>query len=332
MDTVQISHGSGGAMSEFLIDKVFKKYLSDFLLFDGEDGGIFPNNGKMAVSTDSFVVSPIFFHGGDIGKLSVCGSSNDVAMMGAKPRFITLGFILEEGLSFSTLHAILESMSRELKKQNLMILSADTKVVPRGNVDKIFINTTVIGEVVKPLSIKYLSLGDDIILSGPVGAHGGVIFCARNTIDLQTQLESDCQSLYEFLEPLFYSDIELHALRDVTRGGLASVLNEWVRASDCDILVRESNICVPDEVRGVCEILGLDAYSLASEGAFVLALPKKSSKLALSKLHEAGLKQACIIGEIRQKQASNPSVTIANAWGSERFLDYPQGELLPRIC
>ncbi len=333
MQRIKLAHGSGGAATQELISNVFEKYLSSFLQGFGEDGGIFNvDMGRLAVSTDSYVVSPLFFPGGDIGKLSICGSCNDVAMMGAKPKFLTLGFILEEGLEIETLQKILESMAQEINKNDLKILSADTKVVPKGSVDKIFINSTAIGEIIKPCSVKNLANGDAIILSSPIGAHGGVIFCARNEINLKSDLKSDCRSLFCFLDSLLQTDLNLHALRDATRGGLAAVLNEWANSANCDILIQEDEIKIPKEVGGICEILGLEAYSLANEGAFLLALPKDEAKKALEILHQAGLGDASIIGEIRAKSLSIPRVILQNSWGSMRFLDNPVGELLPRIC
>lgn len=334
MQTIQMAHGSGGVQTNELIQKVFKKYLGKFLVSDGEDGGVFlSDKKKYATSTDSFVVSPLFFAGGDIGKLSICGSSNDVVMMGAIPKFITLGFIMEEGLKIALLEKILDSMRDELQKTNLKILSADTKVVGKGSVDKIFINTTVIGEVVSDVSIKQLAEDDVIILSGSIGNHGGVIFCARNEIGISSNLQSDCKQLFGMLKPIFDKKIPIHTLRDATRGGLACVLNEWAEASQMDIVVSEQEIKIDDEVQGICEILGLEAYSLANEGVCLIATPREFADeiLALLRAHSDG-SNASIIGKITKKTTEIPRVILENPWGSKRFLDYPQGELLPRIC
>lgn len=334
MQTIQMAHGSGGVQTNELIQKVFKKYLGDFLISDGEDGGVFLSDAKRyATSTDSFVVSPLFFAGGDIGKLSICGSSNDVAMMGAIPKFITLGFIMEEGLEIALLEKILDSMRNELLKTNLKILSADTKVVGKGSVDKIFINTTAIGEVVSDVSIKKLAEDDVIILSGSIGNHGGVIFCARNEIGISSNLQSDCKQLYAMLKPIFEKKIPIHTLRDATRGGLACVLNEWAEASQMDIAINEQEVKIDDEVQGICEILGLEAYSLANEGVCLIATPREFANevLTLLRAHPDG-KNASIIGKMTKKTTQIPRVILENPWGSKRFLDYPQGELLPRIC
>ncbi|WP_104697523.1 MULTISPECIES: hydrogenase expression/formation protein HypE [unclassified Helicobacter] len=335
MQTIQIAHGSGGAQTNELIEKIFLKYLGSFFVSQGEDGGVFDaNSKKYVVSTDSFVVSPLFFSGGDIGKLSICGSSNDVVMMGAIPRFVTLGFIMEEGLEISVLEKILESMQKELAQTNLKILSADTKVVGKGSVDKIFINTTAIGEVICDISIQNLQEEDVIILSSDIGNHGSVIFCERNDLGITSNIQSDCKQLYGLLENILKNnEIKIHTIRDATRGGLASVLNEWAQSSQMDILIQEEAIRISNEVRGICEILGLEAYALANEGVCVIALPQRYANQVLEMLqsHSDG-KNASIIGKVIQKQTQFPRVILQNAWGSKRFLDLPQGELLPRIC
>lgn len=333
MQMVQLAHGSGGIQTQEFIEKVFEKYLGEFFISKREDAGVFMANGKFASSTDTYVVNPLFFSGGDIGKLSICGSSNDVLMMGAIPRYITIGFIIEEGLEVEVLERVLESMRSEIKKTQLKILSADTKVVEKGSVDKLFINTTAIGEVVEDISIQNLQEGDVIILSGSIGAHGGVIFCARNEVNLNSSLKSDCKQLYSMFAKVFSNHGLIHTMRDATRGGIASVLNEWCESCDMDILIDEESIPVSSEVQGICEILGLEPYVLANEGTCILAVAKKDAirVLELLHMHEDG-KEACIIGEICKKSSSNARVILKNAWGGMRFLDHPQGELLPRIC
>ncbi|PAF42279.1 hydrogenase expression/formation protein HypE [Helicobacter sp. 11S03491-1] len=336
MKTITLAQGNGGRETNELIDKVFKKYLGDFLLSLDEDAGVFSNdkNTTYSVSTDSYVVTPIFFPGGDIGKLSICGSSNDVAMMGAKPKYINIGFILEEGLEIQELEEILKGMAKELRYTGIKILSADTKVVPKGNTDKIFINTTAIGEIKKhSISSKNLKQGDAIILTGNIGSHGCVIFCSRSEIELHSDLKSDCKQLYPMLERVFETQIPIHALRDATRGGLAGVMNEWANNSKVNICLEEQSIPILKEVQGVCEILGLEPYSLANEGACVLGVPMEYAKevCSLLKAHPDG-KEAVVIGRVEGEDISTPRVILKNAWGSKRYLDYPQGELLPRIC
>lgn len=329
---VVLSHGNGGVESKQLIDTIFLRHLGKFMPHNGEDAGIGKSVGEFALSTDSFVITPCVFSGGDIGKLSVCGSSNDVAMMGARARFLSAGFIIEEGLDFKTLEQIVISMANELDLLGLTLLSADTKVVPKGSADKIFINTTALGDIIYPhLSQNNLELDDCIIVSGNVGTHGSVIYCARNEIALQSNLQSDCAQLFPMLEPIFSTNARIHALRDATRGGIASVLNEWAQASNVGIELLEWQIPVLDSVRGVCEILGLEPYTLANEGVCVLSVPKQDCEkiLTLLQSHPLG-KNACVIGKV---VAENPQkVILQNAYGGKRYLEYPQGELLPRIC
>ncbi|PAF48505.1 hydrogenase expression/formation protein HypE [Helicobacter sp. 12S02634-8] len=336
METITLAHGNGGKEGNELIEKVFEKYLGAFLLGKGEDAGVFEGSKAKGycMSTDSYVISPIFFAGGDIGKLSVCGSSNDVSMMGAKPKYMSVGFILEEGFALFELEKILASMAKELAYTDIKLLSADTKVVPKGNADKIFINTTAIGELQIPnISAKNIQDGDVIILSGDIGSHGSVIFCARSEIGLQSGLMSDCKQLYPMLKNVFAANVSLVALRDATRGGLAAVLNEWANTSDVDILLEETKIPIAKEVQGVCEILGLEPYSLANEGVCVLCVKACDAQAVCEILqaHPDG-KQAAIIGEVKSKSSTTPRVLLQNSWGTKRYLDCPQGELLPRIC
>lgn len=335
MGTITLAQGNGGVESNELINKVFKKYLGDFLRGENEDAGVFSTGGtSYCTSTDSYVISPIFFPGGDIGKLSICGSSNDVAMMGGRPRYITIGFIIEEGFEIEELEKILSSIKKELAYTSLQVISADTKVVPKGNVDKIFINTTAIGEIEKEgISAKNLQEGDCIILSGNIGTHGSVIFCSRSEIDLHSNLQSDCTQLYPLLKEIFDSSISINALRDATRGGLAAVLNEWANTSGVDIVLEEESIPVLKEVKGVCEILGLEPYALANEGVCVFSVPLSEAQKVCEILrsHPDG-KNASIIGKVEKKNTSTPRVVLKNAWGTKRYLDYPQGEILPRIC
>lgn len=337
MSNITLAHGSGGNKTNELINSVFLKYLGEFFVSKNEDAGEFVANGNYALSTDSFVITPIFFKGGDIGKLAVCGSSNDVAMKGAKPEFISIGFILEEGLEIEVLEKILISIRDELKKQNLKILSADTKVVNKGSADKIYINTTAFGKIIKNgISSQNLKIGDKIILSAPIGSHGASIFSNREEINLESNLKSDCAQLYPMLETLFLdSSLEIHALRDATRGGLSAVLHEWSEASEVMILVNEHTLPISDEVKGVCELLGLDAYMLANEGVCVLSVPaiQAESILKVLKSHELG-QEAVIIGEVIEKKENlkNGRVIIENEFGVKRFMESLEGDILPRIC
>ena len=327
---VTLAMGNGGEESSELIEKLFFKYFKNEILSKGEDGAILDIKKEIATSSDSFTVSPIFFNGGDIGKLSICGSCNDVAMMGAKPKYLTCSFIIEEGLSLRDLEKIVRSMKKELEINGAIVVSGDTKVVPKGAVDKIFINTTAIGEVIKKgISISNLKEGLDIIVSRDIGAHGATIFAAREGIELESNLKSDCASLYPQVEALIKNDIDIRVLRDATRGGVGAVLNEWARGSNLSIKVFEEKVPVSSEVRGICELLGFEPLTLANEGTFVLALPKTQSKKALEVLKEFN-ENASIIGEVDSLYPKR--VYLESSWGTKRFLDMPTGELLPRIC
>lgn len=274
-----------------------------------------------------------FFAGGDIGKLSVCGSCNDVAMMGAKARYLSASFMLEEGFKCSELLRIVESFATTLKQSGAKLISADTKVLPKGALDKIFITTTAMGEFCYPhLNLSAFTIPQDcaMIVSGNIGTHGAVIYSNREGINLHSDLQSDCALLYPILEPLFKEKIKLYALRDATRGGIASVLNEWANASNIGIIVEAEKLPILPQVRGICELLGFEAYNLANEGMCVLSVAKDDAERALEILHQNGAANATQIG---YTTAENPKkVILQTAFGAKRFLDYPSGELLPRIC
>ena len=333
-DSILLSHGSGGVESQNLITELFYPLLEGCVIGGGEDAGIADlKDTKFAVSTDGYVVSPIFFAGGDIGKLSVCGSCNDVAMMGAKARYLSASFMLEEGFKCSELLRIVESFATTLKQSGAKLISADTKVLPKGALDKIFITTTAMGEFCYPhLNLSAFTIPQDcaIIVSGNIGTHGAVIYSNREGINLHSDLQSDCALLYPILEPLFASNLTLYALRDATRGGIASVLNEWANASNIGIIVEAEKLPILPQVRGICELLGFEAYNLANEGMCVLSVAKDDAERALEILHQNGAANATQIG---YTTAENPKkVILQTAFGAKRFLDYPSGELLPRIC
>lgn len=251
-------------------------------------------------------------------------------MMGAKPKYLTCSVIIEEGFEMSQLERIVSSMKKELAINGAKVVSGDTKVVPRGSVDKIFINTTGIGEVLyKGISANSLSEGDIILLSRDIGDHGAALFGAREGIELSSSLKSDCASLFPVVQKLIEADINIVALRDATRGGISNVLNEWARQSNICVEVQEDTIEVSDEVMGICELLGFDAMSLANEGTFVVALKNEDAQQCL-KILEQFHTTAAIIGEVSLKHRKR--VVLHSAWGSSRFLDMPSGELLPRIC
>ena len=331
MKTITLAHGNGGQENNELISKVFYKAFKNDILEKSEDAAVI-HNGELAFSTDSFTVSPIEFPGADIGKLAVCGTCNDLAMMGAQPKYLTCSVIIEEGFEVKTLNRIVESMKKELEKNNAIVVSGDTKVVPRGSVDKIFINTTGIGEIKqKGISSNNIQEDDVIIVSNSIGKHGATIFAAREGIDFSTSLESDCASLWPVVEKLIENGIEIRALRDATRGGVSAVLNEWSKQSDICIEIEEEKIPVCDEVNGVCEMLGFEALSLANEGTFVMAISKDQEEKAMDVLKSLETSsEASIIGTVTKKHIGK--VVLNTAWGTQRFIDLPTGELLPRIC
>ncbi len=329
MKTITLAHGNGGQENNELISKVFYKAFKNDILEKSEDAAVI-HNGKLAFSTDSFTVSPLFFPGSDIGKLAVCGTCNDLAMMGAKPKYLTCSVIIEEGFDFRSLEKIVRSMKKELEVNGAIVVSGDTKVVPRGSVDKIFINTTGIGEIQKKgISSNNITKKDVILVSRDIGAHGATIFASREGIDMSSSLQSDCASLYPQVKALIDADIKITALRDATRGGVAAVLNEWASQSNICVEVEEDKIPISDEVNGICELLGFEAMALANEGTFVLAIEKEDASKALEILKRTN-ETASIIGTVSDQYIGK--VVLNSAWGTKRFLELPTGELLPRIC
>ncbi len=326
---ITLAHGNGGQENSELISKIFYKYFKNDILKKSEDSAVI-EDGKLAFSTDSFTVTPLFFSGGDIGKLSICGTCNDLAMMGAKPKYLTCSVIIEEGFSIRELEKIVRSMKSELKINGAIVVSGDTKVVPKGAVDKLFINTTGIGEIeYSGISASNLKKGMSILVSRNIGSHGATIFSAREGIELDSNLKTDCASLYPQVKALIDGGIEIVAMRDATRGGVSAVLNEWTKASSVCIEVEEEKIPMQESVRGVCEMLGFEAMDLANEGTFVLAVPKSDEVKALEVLKQTH-KSAEIIGSVSMEYKGR--VILKSSWGTKRFLDLPIGELLPRIC
>ncbi|MBC8238051.1 MAG: hydrogenase expression/formation protein HypE [Helicobacteraceae bacterium] len=328
---ITLAMGNGGEENNELISKIFYKAFKNEILQKSEDAAVI-HNGELAFSTDSFTVSPLFFPGGDIGKLAVCGTCNDLAMMGAAPKYLTCSVIIEEGFPTRDLEKIVHSMEQELAINGAIVVSGDTKVVPRGNVDKIFINTTGIGEIQKKgISSNNISLDDVILVSRDLGRHGATIFAAREGIELTTDLQSDCASLTVQVQALIEADVKITALRDATRGGVSAVLNEWAKQSNICIEVKEESIPVSQEVYGICEMLGFEAVNLANEGTFVLAIKKEDELKALEVLHKfENSSNAVKIAEVSEQYVGK--VILLSSYGTKRFLDMPSGELLPRIC
>ncbi len=327
-DNISLSCGNGGRENNALIRDVFYEAFGNEILAKSEDAA--PISADTVVSTDSFTVDPLFFPGGDIGKLSICGSCNDVAMMGAWPEFITTAFIIEEGFLLRDLQTITASMQQQLRINGTKVISGDTKVVPKGSVDKLFINTTAIGRRrIGGISAHNINAGDAIIISRDIGAHGAAIFAAREEIDLQSSLQSDCASLYPAVEALLEAGIKPKAMRDATRGGVAAVLNEWALASGVRIDLNEADVPVSDAVGGICEILGFDALNLANEGTFVLAVEQKQAETVLQILRQSPQSTNAALAGYAQ---NGSGVVLHSAFGTQKPLDMPSGEILPRIC
>ena len=327
MKKILLAHGGGGQEMNELINGLIFRIFDNEILAQGNDSAILNLSGKIAFSTDSFVVSPTKFPGGDIGKIAVCGTINDLAMVGAKPRYISCALIIEEGLGIDELKEILNSIKSTADEAGVSRVCGDTKVVSKGSCDKIFINTSGIGEIIKESRVGNLKSGAKILLSGDVGRHGAVILANRNELNLD--LRSDCKPLNNAVEALLNANIAPLAMRDATRGGLSAVLNEWAKACGRDIKISEESIAVSDEVMGICEILGFEPYELANEGTFVLAVEPQDEMRALEILKKFD-PNSSTIGEILDSNKAN--VIIQNSYGASRFMEPPKGELLPRIC
>ena len=336
MNEVQMAHGSGGQAMQQLIGELFMQAFANPWLAEQEDQArldltaLAAGGDRLAFSTDSYVIDPLIFPGGDIGKLAVCGTANDVAVSGAIPRYLSCGFILEEGLSMATLKQVVESMAATARSAGIAIVTGDTKVVQRGAADKLFINTAGIGAIPATLHWAAASLqpGDVLLASGTLGDHGATILNLREGLGLDGELSSDCAVLTPLIETL--RDLPgIKALRDATRGGVNAVVHEFAAACGYGIELQESKLPINPAVRGVCELLGLDALNFANEGKLVIAVARDSAELALSRLraHPLG-KDAAMIGEVVEQQG----VRLAGLYGVKRLLDLPHAEPLPRIC
>lgn len=332
MKTIQLSHGGGGRDSNTLIYELFYRHFNNDILIKAEDAAVLQVDKNIAFSTDSFTVTPLFFKGGDIGRLAVAGTVNDLAMMGAKPLYLSASFIIEEGFALEDLEKIVISMAKELKTSGAKIVCGDTKVLPRGSLDQLFINTSGIGEIKQEsISATNIAEGDSIIVSRDIGRHEATLLMTREALEVSANLKSDCQTLWPAINALLEANLPIKAMRDATRGGLAAVLNEWAHSSEVSIEIQESNIPICNEVQGICEIFGFSALEFANEGTFILAISADSAQEAMKVLQQFDFtKEARVIGKATQK---HPKKVILNSeYGSSRFLDLPKGELLPRIC
>lgn len=334
---IVMGHGSGGKMSHDLIARMFLPAFDNPSLRMGDDAGVISlsaNQGnRLSISTDSHVVWPLFFSGGDIGRLAVCGTVNDVAMMGARPLYLTAGFILEEGLEIETLEKVLASMRLAAEEAGVQIIAGDTKVVQKGKADGLYINTTGVGVIQPGIDIRGSNAqpGDVVILSGPVGDHGIAVLEARGELGFETHVQSDTAPLNHLIDAMLHASSHLHVLRDPTRGGLATTLNEIAQQSQVNILIHETAIPVQPAVQTACEMLGFDPLYIANEGKLVaIAARQDADALIMAMRKERYGVQAVIIGEVHA--APSGRVLMHTALGSTRVVDTPSGEILPRIC
>jgi hydrogenase expression/formation protein HypE len=332
--TVTLAHGGGGKLSHQLVEKIFVPQFYNEHLNRLHDGAIIDvEQGRVAFSTDSYVVDPITFPGGDIGKLAVTGTINDLAMCGARPLYLSAGLIIEEGFSMEKLWKIILSMKRAADESGVQIVTGDTKVVDRGKADKIFINTSGIGIIPEGVIIdpQRASVGDKIILSGPIAEHGIAIMSTREGLAFETPISSDCAALDQLVGQMLDASNNIHVLRDPTRGGVASVLNEVAQKANKGIRIEEKLIPVHEAVKGACELLGLDPLYVANEGKLIAFVPPHDADKVLSsmKSHPLG-KNAVIIGEVVDEHPG--FVVMQSSIGGKRIVDMLSGEQLPRIC
>ncbi|MFN2136394.1 MAG: hydrogenase expression/formation protein HypE [Candidatus Promineifilaceae bacterium] len=332
---VIVGHGSGGKLSHDLITKLFLPPFDNPALRAGDDAGVVRPTAcaKLAVSTDSHVVWPLFFPGGDIGRLAVCGTVNDVAMMGAQPLYLTAGFILEEGLEIGVLEKVVESMQASAAEAGVQIIAGDTKVVERGKADGLYINTSGVGLIEEGLEIggALAQPGDVVLLSGPIGDHGIAVLAARNDLGFETAVESDVAPLNHLVRAMLDASDEVHVLRDPTRGGVGSTLNEIARQSNVSIVLQEQTIPVRPAVQAACEMLGFDPLYIANEGRLLGIVGREDAQAVLAAMRSTRYgEESVIIGEVAAEHPGR--VLMKTAYGSTRIVDVLLGEMLPRIC
>ncbi len=332
-DKITLAHGAGGKMSQELMEQVILPAYGNPLLNEMHDGAAVNMSGHVAFTTDSYVVQPLFFAGGNIGKLAVCGTVNDLAMTGAIPRYISAGLILEEGFPIADLKRILATMRQMADEAGIYIVTGDTKVVDKGKADGIFINTAGIGDIIPgtQISPKHVKPGMKVILSGYIGDHAAAIMAGRHDLALPESVQTDCAPLNHMTQAMLAAAPDIAVLRDPTRGGVAAVLNEIAEASNCGILIDEEQIPIHPEVQGVCDILGFDPLYLANEGKCVAFVPadKADAVLAAMQVDKYG-KNARVIGEVTAEAAGQ--VGMRTAIGGIRVVDMPLGNIVPRIC
>lgn len=334
MQRILLSHGGGGRQTQKLVRELFAKHFANPTLDQFGDAALLKFEGSdLAFTTDSYVVRPLEFPGGNIGKLAVCGTVNDLAVSGAKPLWLSCGFIIEEGFEVARLERIVASMAQTAKNAGVSIVCGDTKVVDRGTADGLFINTAGIGRRISAnvLSPNNIKTGDKILLSGTIADHGIAIMAARKELTLETPIESDCAALNELTHAILEVAPNTRCMRDPTRGGVAAALNEWVENADTGITIEEQTIPLNESTRAICEMLGFDPLTVANEGKLLAVVPAAESEAALKAIQTHGLgKAAAIIGSVT---TDNPGKLVMNtSFGTTRIVPLPSGELLPRIC
>ena len=333
-DRILLAHGGGGSLTRELITKVFVPRFDNPVLKPLEDSAVLVMSGKgYAFTTDSYVVKPCFFPGGDIGKLAVCGTVNDLAMQGAQPYWLSLSFILEEGLLLADLQKIVDSIAETARAVGVEIVTGDTKVVERGKCEGLYINTAGIGRICTPnwWGASAVRAGDSVLVNGPLGEHGVAVMSQREGIAFSSSVVSDCAPLWPLVKTILDAGLEIHAMRDLTRGGLSAAVCDIAEAAKLGICLDESSLPIGREVRGACDLLGLDPLTIANEGKCIVFCPQENSETILSamKQHPLG-KEARIIGRVLPDPKG--MALLRTTIGSERIIDMPTGEDLPRIC
>lgn len=332
-DTVTLAHGAGGQQTEELIHRVFKAHFANPNLTADDAAVLVPPVGRMAMTTDGFIVSPAFFAGGNIGKLSICGTVNDLSCMGAKPLYLTCSFVIEEGFPMEKLEQIAEAMAKTAAECGVQIVAGDTKVAGKGQVDGVFITTTGVGEIVEGVETSGAKAmpGDVIIVTGDIGRHGCTILLEREDFGIDAKVTSDCAPLWGSVEAMLSATKDIHVIRDATRGGVGTVLYEIAGQSNVGVKIDADKVPVEPQVKGVCGMLGLEPLYLACEGRLVVVVPKDKADAVLEALHSCNYSAgATIIGEITKEHEKH--VVMTTEIGTQTMLPRPGGELLPRIC
>ena len=332
-ENILLAHGSGGRLSHELVEKRIVPFLANPALNKLDDSAVFEASGRLAFTTDSYVVNPIFFPGGDIGRLAICGTVNDLSMNGAVPLYLSLAAIIEEGLPLADLDRIMLSIQNTAREAGVIIVTGDTKVVDRGQADKLFITTSGVGTIPRGVDVSGANakIGDKVLLSGTVGDHGIAIMSQREGLKFSMTSKSDCAPLNKLVSQMLEASTRIHCLRDPTRGGLATALNELARQSNVGIVIEESEIPAREDVKAACEVLGLDPIYVANEGKLVAIVDAADAGKVLARMKKNIYgRDAAIIGEVGGEHPAK--VTMKTKLGTSRIVDMLSGELLPRIC